>query len=45
MEKEKFHLTVDAFTFYQNTISQIKAKKGLELSIPIALEKIDWKDY
>lgn len=39
MEKEDMQKTIEVLSFYEKTLSQIKTKKGLQLSIPFELEK------
>ena len=38
MSKDEITQTIEVLSYYQKTLSQIKTKKGLQLSIPFALE-------
>ena len=39
MSKDEITQTIEALSYYQKTLSQIKTKKSLQLSIPFAVEK------
>lgn len=38
MSADEFIQTIETLSYYQNTLSQIKPKKGLQLSIPFEVE-------
>ena len=39
MSEVEFNQTIEILSYYQKTLSQIKTKKGLQLSIPFEVEK------